>query len=45
MNKENDKLARTTCRVLDYIYMKNTVMKIFGDLCGNKGKSKWIFYQ
>ena len=34
MSEENEKLARTTCGVLDYTHMKNTIMKIFGDPCG-----------
>ena len=30
ISEENEKLARTTCSVLDYTHMKNTIMKIFG---------------
>ena len=37
MTEENEKLARTTCGVLDYTHMKNTIMKIFGDPCGSEG--------
>ena len=40
MSEENEKLARTTCGVLDYKHMKNTIMKIFGDPCGSEGNEK-----
>ena len=34
MSEENEKLARTTCTMLDYTHMKQTLMKIFGDPSG-----------
>ena len=43
MSEGNKKLARTTWGVLDYIYMKNTIMKIFSDPLGADDSSSGIF--
>ena len=40
MSEENDKLARTTCGVLNCKHMKNTVSKIFDNPCGKEENSK-----
>ena len=39
MTEDNERLARTTCAVLDYDHMKDTLMKIFGDPGKTDGNS------
>ena len=39
ISEENEKLARTTCDKLAYKEMKNTLMKIFGEVGVTEGGS------
>ena len=39
MSDKNEKLARRTCGVLDYKYMKNTTIRVFGNPCGSEGNT------